>query len=104
MKGNKLTIQNLGALEVFNKWGKVEVRIKDLTSLTLAIEGPIDRFEVLVHPNGKTMFNRVSYMRCFGTGELLQMEELKDCINSSFETVCFDTTENEDVANQLVAL
>lgn len=100
----KITIQNLEALEVFSQWGKVSVETESFTSLVLNIEGSYDRFSVKVYPNGKTMFNRDAYKRCFGKESSVHMYELLDAISLVFETECYDVTNAEIPEPQIVAL
>lgn len=100
----KITIQNLEALEVFSQWGKVSVETESFTNLVLNIEGSYDRFSVKVYPNGKTMFNRDAYQRCFGNDTSLHMYELLDTISLVFDTECYDVTNTDNQESQIVAV
>ena len=91
----KISSEDLKVLEVFNEWGKASFIITNPTFLILNIEGPVDNFSVKVYPNGKTMFNRAYYLRCFGETSTINMYKLLDAISVVFETECFDVTNAE---------
>ena len=100
----KVTINELRVLEVFNQWGKTSIEIVEPTFLVLSIEGPVDRFSVKVYPNGKTMFNRDYYLRCFDETSSINMYKMLDAISTVFETECFDVTNAEMSEPQIQVL
>lgn len=100
----EVTIKELEALEIFSQWGKTSIEIVEPTSLVLNIEGPVDRFSVKVYPNGKTMFNRDYYLRCFNEVSSINMYRMLDVISTVFETECFDVTNAEMSEPQIEAL
>ena len=100
----EVSVKELAALEVFNQWGKTSIEITNPTFLILNIEGPVDRFSVKIYPNGKTMFNRDYYLRCFNEMSSINMYKMLDVISKTFETECYDVTNAEMSEPQLKAL